>query len=852
MNVVGLKQNVGRLLAGLILNFRSFLGWTGNPEQEQAAIRIAVLAAILAYLLVNKPTSTEHQLLWSSGFKIIYILLILSLAIYESTILWPGPSHARKIIAILVDSVGTSYALYLTGPIGAPWYGVYLWIILGNGFRYGEKYLYLATAISLIGFTFIAILTPYWVANFGLAVGLAFTLLLIPAYSAILIRRLNEARQRADAASRAKSDFLSCMSHEIRTPLNGILGMTDLLRLRPLSGGDKDCVETIHVSAHTLARQINEILDLSKIEAGRMTLETVDFDLYVLVNTTLRIFQTQALEKGLTLNSIIDPVTPYLLSGDPHKLRQVITNLVGNALKFTHMGYIKLLISTLSSDENATLLRFEVTDTGTGIPKDKLQVIFDPFTQASDSISRNYGGTGLGTTICKNLVGLMGGTIGVESTMGIGTTFWFEIPFSINKNQDPAATKNWTSRCKTIYLSPSSHGNDEILNKLGDWGIRYDSCTSIEEAYTKAISSSIYNALIINDAPASQLLSNIVDGTDKYFPTNLQIVLINPDHQSYFSQNDHQSHYVVKTPLQDTLLLNVLHACYSKHGTEDEVVHFAHNQLQENRIGQHLNVLVSDDNAINRIVMQRMLDKLGHRHTIVNGGEAALLALEKDKFDAVIIDKNMPDMGGVDVYQAYCFAHSGVAPVEFAILTADATEEAKASCAAAGITHFLTKPVSLIRLRDILSDMCGSSSKTSYQPEPAPDPELDYLESAENFDEAEFDNLAKLSSGDFSFIREVVDNFINDTNKNLRDLEAAVAKGDWFTFRDLAHALKGSARYLGLTHIAELAKDAQNISQQDFKDIAISNVVTIRKAADAAFVLLHNKLADYQVKKAAS
>jgi two-component system sensor histidine kinase RpfC len=250
--------------------------------------------------------------------------------------------------------------------------------------------------------------------------------------------------------------------------------------------------------------------------------------------------------------------------------------------------------------------------------------------------------------------------------------------------------------------------------------------------------------------------------------------------------------------------------------------------------------------------MQRMLDKLGHRYTIVDGGEAALLALEKDRFDAVIIDKNMPDMGGVDVYQAYCFAHDGVAPVEFAILTADATEEAKTSCEAAGIKHFLTKPVSLVRLTEILSDMCGATSESSNQPRLVPDPEPDYIESADTFDEAEFDKLSELASGDFSFIREIVNNFIDDTNKNLQGLDAAVAKGDWIGFRDLAHALKGSSRYLGLTQIALLARDAQNISQQDFKDRGISNVITIKKAVDSAFILLLNKLADNPINRVAS
>ena len=852
MNIATTTHNVGSLFAGMSTKLQAFLGWTGNPEQEQAAIRIVVLTSVLAYLLLHKPESIEYDVIWFSGVRVVCILLILSFAIYGSTILWSGPSNTRKVIAILADQIGISYPLYITGNIGAPWFGLYLWITLGNGFRYGEKYLYLATAVSLIGFTFVASFTPYWIDNAELAIGLAFTLVLIPAYSAILIRRLNEARQRADAASRAKSDFLSCMSHEIRTPLNGILGMTDLLRLRPLSAEDKDCVETIHISGHALARQINEILDLSKIEAGKMTLESVDFDLYMLVNATLRIFQTQAQEKGLTLNSVIEPATPYLLSGDPHKLRQIITNLVGNALKFTQKGSITLRISPASAHENTTSIRFEVTDTGTGIPQDKLKVIFDPFTQASDSISRTYGGTGLGTTICKNLVELMGGVIGIESTLDVGTTFWFEIPFRTNKNPTYSIDKNWTSRCRVIYLSPTTHADDAILNKLANWGIPYDAYVSVDEAYSRAISSDIYDALIINGIPASPLLTSIIDGTKKELPARVQIVLINSIQQPQPGQHKQQSFFVLNTPLEDNLLLNVLHACYSKHGTADEIIHFAHKQSQKKAVSRQLNILVSDDNATNRIVMQRMLDKLGHRHTIVDGGEAALLALEEDKFDAVIIDKNMPDMGGLEVYQAYCFANDGVVPVEFAILTADATEEAKASCEAAGIKHFLTKPVSLVRLTETLSDMYDATSESCNQPDIALNPEHDNIVSSGTFDEEEFDRLSDLADGDVSFICEIVENFVEDTNKNICGLESAVARGDWPGFRDLAHALKGSSLYLGLTQLAQLAKDAQNISQQNFRDRGISNVVTIRKAADSAILRLHNKIADKPTNKVAS
>jgi two-component system sensor histidine kinase RpfC len=566
----------------------------------------------------------------------------------------------------------------------------------------------------------------------------------------------------------------------------------------------------------------------------------------------MRIFQMQAQEKGLTLNSIIDPATPYLLSGDPHKIRQIITNLIGNALKFTRQGSIMLGISVITSDETKAMLRFEVMDTGTGIPEDKLQLIFEPFTQASDSVSRNYGGTGLGTTICKNLVELMGGSIGIESTVDVGTTFWFELPFGINKIQADATVNNWTSRCRVLYVSPSIQNDDVVSGKLGEWGIPYDTYDSIEDACAQTATFGNYDALIVCNMPDSPLLTSLMNGTNALLPEKVNLVIINNGEGYQTIKPGHPSLFILHSPLEDNKLLNVLHASYSKHGTEDEIVHFARKQLQEQRVDRRLNVLVSDDNATNRIVMQRMLDKLGHSHTIVNGGEAALLALERNRFDAVIIDKNMPDMGGVEVFQAYCFAHSGTAPVEFAILTADATEDARASCEAAGIKHFLTKPVSLARLAETLSDMCGSASVTCHNQEHSPSKVNLPAETDDIIDEVAFNKLAELAGSDHSFMREIVDNFIVDTNKNIRDMEITVAKGDWLGFRDLAHGLKGSSLYLGLTHLAVLSKEAQDISQQDFRDRGINMIIAIRKAADSAFDLISSKLSDHPNSKVAS
>jgi two-component system sensor histidine kinase RpfC len=827
-----------------IKNVLKPLGWSASPEQEQGVLRLVISIAFLSYLLLIWPEDNADSRVWMTGIVIITGFLIYSLLLLTSALAYPQYAISQRVISICIDIGVFSYGLHVTGPLSAPWFGVYLWVTLGNGFRYGEKYLYLSTAASLTGFAYVAKSTPYWIANTELAIGLTFTLLLIPAYSALLIRRLNEARQRADNASRAKSDFLSCMSHEIRTPLNGILGMTDLLKLRPLEPQDKECVDTIHASGHALARQINDILDLSKIEAGQLTLEQIDFDLYALINTTLRIFQPQAQEKQLQLKELINPDTPFLLSGDPHKLRQIIINLVGNALKFTNQGFISVRIYPRSIDTNQTILRFEVTDTGTGIPTDRLHAIFEPFTQADSSITRSYGGTGLGTTICKNLVELMGGEIGIQSTPDVGTTFWFDIPFQTATNNLHESEQPWTSECKTLYLNPEPEEKNETMSAMKGWNIPFDQVTSLDEAKNMIHSNQEYDALVFDNLPYSEELDLFL--SDNCMPPNRKasIIFIKTTWSPTESNSSSREHlFVLQQPLDHSTLYNVLHACYSKHSSEENIIHFAHKQVTEQSVDQSLNILVADDNATNRIVLQRMLEKLGHRHLLVSGGEAALTALENDVFDVVIIDKNMPDMGGLEAFQVYSLAHGGHPPATFIILTADATDESRASCAEAGIEYFLTKPVSLARLQGMLSAIDipevelppdTREETTAACNDPTTLPVLNVVE---------FNKIITLADGNIVFIHKLINNFETDTRQGLQGLEAAIAARDLTAFRDHAHALKGCALYLGLLQLAQHSLDAENIDLEEFNQSGIAIIQELSRSSDVAIRLLHEKVA---------
>ena len=826
-----------------IKNVQGLLGWSGSPEQEQGVLRLVISIAFLSYLLFIWPEDNADSRAWMTGIVIIVGFLIYSFLLLASALAYPQYAITQRVISICVDIGVFSYGLHVTGPLAAPWFGVYLWVTLGNGFRYGEKYLYLSTAVSLLGFTYVAKFTHYWVTNTGLAIGLAFTLLLIPAYSALLIRRLNEARQRADDASRAKSDFLSCMSHEIRTPLNGILGMTELLKLRPLEPQDKECVETIHVSGQALARQINEILDLSKIEAGQLTLEQIEFDLYVLINTTLRVFHPQIEGKRLQLQEIIDPQTPFVLTGDPHKLQQIIINLVGNAIKFTEQGIISVRIHLRNTDTDQTVLRFEVADTGTGIPADRIHAIFEPFTQADNSVSRSYGGTGLGTTICKNLVELMDGQIGVHSTLGVGTTFWFDIPF-ISANQDTAELEQaWTGQCKVLYLNPERNLQGDISANLKDWNIPFDVASSLGQAIEILASQSNHTALIIDNMPYDQRLAEIISGDDTSLPGGIKIILIRTAQYPADVNGSNQDRIVLlEPPLEKNILLNVLHACYSKHSTEDGIIHFSHKQVSKQQTSKPLRVLIADDNATNRIVLQRMLEKLNHQHTVVTGGEAILTSLENKQFDAVIADKNMPDLGGLEAYQTYCLAHGGNPPVPFIILTADATEESRASCKAAGINLFLTKPLSLVKLQAALSSTQTADTEIIVNTETEDMRLSSDLEGLPVLNEDEFEKLTNLTEGDNNFVIELISNFETDARNGLQGLESAVAGHDRAAFSDHAHALKGCALYLGLTRLAQLSKVAQNVDLDEFNKNGITHVQAITHATNDAIRLLQDRI----------
>ncbi len=639
-------------------------------------------------------------------------------------------------------------------------------------------------------------------------------------------RDLMAARINAESSARAKSDFLAAMSHEIRTPMNGVVAMVGLLLETPLTAEQRGYLETIHASSEALLTIINDILDFSKIEAGKLELDSRPFDLRQCVEETLDLMAAKAYEKNLDLVCQLDDGIPAHVEGDALRLRQVLVNLLSNAIKFTKTGEVSVQIRLLSAkaedkaDQSLLHLHFSVSDTGIGIPPDRLARLFKPFAQADASTAHRYGGTGLGLAISKQLVELMGGKMWAESVAGESSTFHFTItvlaqpqaaPFALAGEQVQVAGK------RVLIVDDNAASRRMLIEQVKKWGMLPEGADDARQALNFLQNGNCFDLAILDaHLPGSDGFTLAAEIHQLPQMATLPLVLLAPlgSRQEAPSATPIPFMVFAVKPLKPTQFFETLTRALTN---TKPIAEETRSPVQTHQTTfarrQPLRVLLCDDNSINQKVASRILQQLGYEPDLATNGREALDALHRKHYDLIFMDVMMPEMDGLEATRTIRkFQKEGTQPnfdsrIVIVAMTAQAMKGDREKCLDAGMDDYLAKPIRPNDVRTVIERWSLQLNEPASIP-PAPPAAAEAAPEAEE-SPVEMDRLLDLGGGNAESLRELVELYFKQTSGQLEQLEAAVRTNQPETVRQVAHSCAGASATLGMRRLVPVLRELE-------------------------------------------
>lgn len=771
--------------------------------------------------------------------------LTIHLSLYLSIRAKRLPREPYFLIGIIVDNVMASTIILYSPEATSFVYPLFLWAALGMGFRLGLKWLAIASVFSAAAFAMPVLMTEYWHHNAGLGYSLTLALLVIPAYCSKLIRKLSQAKDQAETANRAKSYFLASVSHELRTPLNAIIGYGNHLKQLEMPKSQHEMIDASVKAGEHLLHLIDQLIQIARNDSSAADILHKPMKANDLLAEIRDIMQVRAAEKSLAIQLHAEPLSDTLINAPVDIVRNILLNLVGNAIKFTESGGITIS-SRLRKIGDKTTLSLIISDTGIGIAESALKRIFEPFQQADETVLNRFGGTGLGLAICRQSLNQIGGSITVESELGRGTQFFVTIPVeliaenSTSIEADPAMEP-------AVKLLALGQFDSSLLSKAqaaGNYHVRSVACHSREELLTAIDQIALvdYRIAILDKHLADQFPPD--DALwQKFVAAEVAPVLVANAEEIDLEDVELRAAFATVLPAipQFDEVRSAIRIGCSFAGSKTIL------PAQQEKPASYAarKVLVADDNRTNRNILAAILEAAGHEAILVCDGDEAIEALEKDNYDVLLLDVNMPRLDGISACKMWRQIEGGRQHLPIIGVTADATIETEERCLNAGMDLRLTKPVNAQLLLATIDSCCEGNNQIVEIPSPIDDPMGTVVSLKASTDQksqiavdpAQINYL--LTIGDQCFVDDMIESFFCDAEESLETLQKSVLENDLNQFRFAAHAMKSCSNNIGAPVLAALCGKLEKITEADFNDKAPQNAANVLKAFENVKAELH-------------